>query len=113
MTPAERKAWNVRNRCRSYHHLYGTDPHTVEGMRARATIWAITGRKPTEQELGDVLAAFAEFHRIADGLPALWHDGREVWPNDAEWPEAWAQAIERQKQTITATIQPLLGDHTP
>lgn len=113
MTGAERRAARVRQRCEVYRHLYGTDAHTVEGMRARATLWKITGRKPSLAAFEAALAALQEFRRIADNCIGLWHDGREVWPNDADYDEAQVQALKNQQHTINATMQALLGDNTP
>lgn len=113
MTGAQRVAARAWQRCREFRHLHGTDGNTPEGMRARATLWTITGRKPRLAEFEAVLEAMQEFRRIAKNNIGLWYDGREVWPNDADYDEAQIQALNIQRETITATIHSLLGDNTP
>lgn len=113
MTGGERRAERVRQRCANFHHLYGTEADTPEGLRARATIWKLTGRKPTRAAFEAVLAAIQEFRRIADNNIGLWHDEREVWPNDAEYGVAQIQALKQQQHAIAEATQNLLGDNTP
>ena len=113
MKAAQRIAARTWQRCKEFEHLNGTDADTPDGMRARATIWKITGRKPRLAAFEAVLDALNESRRIAENNIGLWHDGREVWPNDADYDEARMHALKNQHDFIVATVQALLGDNTP
>lgn len=113
MIGAQRAAARAWRRCKEFEHLNGTDANTPDGMRARATLWNITGRKPRQVEFEAVLDAIHESHRIAENRIGLWQDGREVWPNDADYDEARMHALKNQHDVIVATVQALLGDNTP
>ena len=113
MKAPERNEILVRLQCTKFERLHGTDAYTAEGMRARARIWEITRRKPTRAAFEAALAAINESRRIAENNIGLWRDGREVWPNDADYDDARAIALNRQRHTIKSTVQALLGDNTP
>ena len=114
MTPQEHALNRVRYQCYDFHRITGSDAHNPAGLRARATLWEITGTYPTRASLEEVLAEFDELERITAHSVPLSDGEREVWPNDADYIPTQALCIEKQVEIITDKMQTLLlGDKTP
>lgn len=109
MPPSVRLEQQVLTTCQIFYSTTGrTDAHTSKGMRARATIWDLTGRKPSLQDLEDVLEAIEERARIESNTLGLWDGTAELRPGHPDYAAAKTEHLDIQDGLITEAIRRLI-----
>lgn len=108
MPPSIRLEQQVLTKCQVFYSANETDANTPEGMRYRAAIWALTGRKPTLQSFEDALEALHERNRIESNTLGLWDGEREVWPRDPDYAAAKTEHLDIQDGLIITAVRALI-----
>lgn len=94
--------------CSTFYAGNGVDAHGPEGMRIRAAIWAVTGRKPTLPAFEEVLEALNTRDRINANQLGLYDGERDVQPRDPDYSATKAEHLEVQDQIITERVRALI-----
>lgn len=114
MPPSERLAQQVLTTCQIFYGTNGTDAHTSEGMRTRATIWALTGRKPSVADFEEALDQINERGRIESNTLGLWNGDREIWPRDPDYAACKSEHLDVQDSLIMEAVGRLIPNvHKP
>lgn len=108
MPPSERLAQQVLTTCQIFYGTNGTDAHTSEGMRSRATIWALTGRKPSVADFEEALDQINERGRIESNTLGLWNGDREIWPRDPDYAATKSEHLDIQDSIIRERINTMI-----
>lgn len=114
MPPSIRLEQQVLTTCSIFYGTNGTDAHTSEGMRSRATIWALTGRKPSVADFEEALDQINERGRIESNTLGLWNGEREIWPRDPDYAACKSEHLDVQDSLIMEAVGRLIPNvHKP